>query len=225
VTSVATGLKCCRLGNIPFGECGECNCLPPELIGWLGTSRFSPKVGQYHVSSLAGCLGCAYVGYTEDRFLTPSELWLMKRGSLLHGLTYAFKWRELDTSYAFDFGGDSLTITAHLDAYSPERMAIYEFKTTNQLDWQVRNGMVPRKAHLLQLQSYGSLFRRIIPVMSLNLVYLDMTAFRSYPVAQKDALPWLTSRAKALHEALVAKSGPPHEDGCFARKAPAEALA
>jgi hypothetical protein len=190
--------------------------LPPEIIRWLGFRRFSPKAGEYHVSTLVGCLGCAYDGYSADRSLTPAELWKMKRGTLLHGVTYAFQWRELDMSHEFDFEGSKLVIRAHLDAYSPERATAYEFKTTNFLEWQMKNSMVPRKTHVLQLQSYGRLFEKTIPIAKLRLVYFDMTSFQSFTVERKDTLDWLVTRAKALHQALATRTSPAHEDGCFA---------
>jgi hypothetical protein len=193
----------------------DTECLPPEVVEWL-QRKFQPKVGRYSISSLVGCPACSYDYYTSDKVEPIKELWKKKRGILLHrGLTNAFSWRELRISRTFEFENETLTIVAKLDTFVPERQVLYDFKTTDELDWQVSRGYLPRPHDILQLQCYWTLFKQYIHITDLKLIYLDKTRCETYSVPPKDTLDWLILRAKVLHQGLKSRTRPPSDPDCW----------
>jgi hypothetical protein len=145
-----------------------------------------------------------------------SSLWTKKRGALLHaGLTYGFTWRELQTTHSFEFEGDTIVIVARLDAYSPETKTIHDFKTTDNLQWQIRSGFIPRKHDVLQVQAYWTMFRRNLDIDDLKLTYIDKITSTTYSVPKEDVLEWVVARAMALHQALKTKCRPASDSGCW----------
>lgn len=193
----------------------EKECLPPEVVEWLGR-KYRPTVGKYSASSLVRCLACAYDDHTSEAVEPTRELWKKKRGVIIHrGLTEAFSWRELRVSHSFELENETASITAKLDTYSPERRVLYDFKTTDELDWQVGNGYLPRALDVRQIQCYGTLFKQYIGINELKLIYLDKASCQSYTIPQKDMLEWLVLRAKDLHQALKTGVRPPADPDCW----------
>ena len=189
--------------------------LPPEIVEWL-RRRSQRIVGRYDVSALVKCLACAYDDYMTERVEPVGDLWRKRRGLLLHnGLTYAFTWRELKVTHEFELEHETLNIVARLDTYVPERQTVYDFKSTDDLDWQAGRGYLPRLHDILQLQCYSTIFRRYIPISDLRLIYLDKASWKIYPVPLEDKLEWLTSRAIVLHKAIKAKARPTPDSDCW----------
>lgn len=190
-------------------------CLPPEVIEWLQW-KYPPVVGVYPVTTLVGCLADAYDSYTARKAEPFREMWRRKRGTLIHsGLNGVFSWCELKTSHTFEFEGETIRVTAKLDAYSSERQTLYDFKTTDELAWQLEKWYLPRRTDVVQIQSYWTMFKPYIPIKELKLIYIDKSSCEAYSVPQKDTLDWLVLRAKTLHKALKSKIRPPSDPGCW----------
>jgi hypothetical protein len=58
-------------------------------------------------------------------------MWDTVRGDLLHKITYAYKWREMDTEYPILFkDGRTAVVIGRLDMYDWRSKTIIDLKTT-----------------------------------------------------------------------------------------------
>ena len=172
----------------------------------------------FSVSKIIGCLRKTYyreMGVEKDilsRDIELENLWSTTRGDLLHEITRAYKWRELDADYkVFLKNGRFATVSGRLDMYDWKSMTVIDLKTTKFVDWQIRNGYIPKAEHILQVQIYGTIFSRLIPIEKLCLVYADMNQLVAYRVKRKDMSTWITERVRKLDNSLNRKTPPQGE--------------
>ena len=133
---------------------------------------------RYSVTDIVKCKRKNYyktIGTKEEIIIDDSVIETMcdtVRGELLHQITYAYKWRELDTEYEICLNNKTITIAARLNIYNWKTSTIIDLKTTKFLKWQIKNTFVPKSAHILPLQCYYTIFSKIIPIKNLTIGYL-----------------------------------------------------
>jgi len=188
--------------RVTFDECALCaQCLPASIIKSLRVYDYTPQRNAYYVKEIIGCLRKAYFtrkSASIDTYLTLKSLYAIKRGKIFGNMVDGSRWTELDGSIPFKVDGEDVKLTARLDSYDPQRAAITELKSLEGIHYK----NLPRRNDVLQLQSYGTIFKSIIPVRRLTLVYLDMNSFKQFDVEQVDLNSWLKDRVEGLHRAL-----------------------
>lgn len=162
---------------------------------------------RYSVTDIIGCQRKSYyrsIGVDEEQLLedyTVDNMWDSVRGDLLHSLSYAYKWRELDMEYKVSLrDGREAIVAGRLDMYDWKNATIIDLKTTKFVKWQIKNGFIPRKEHILQLQCYNTIYSGTIPVKSLNILYVDMNVMIAFEVQKKDVSQWIQTRVQELED-------------------------
>ena len=200
--------------ELTFEDCAKCAaCLPAPIIRSLRKYEYKKKRNEYSVSEITGCLRKAYFERKEppkNQFYTLKDLFLMKRGKLFEGMFSSTKWQELDGSIEYEIDGEKVKLWGRLDAYDLDNQEIIELKSTKIYE----NTRLPRPKNVLQLQCYGTIFKSILPVEKLRLVYFDMDIFEQHPVPFVDKSKWLQERIHILHEA-IRESKPPGKEQSF----------
>ena len=168
---------------------------------------------RYSVTDLVNCQRKSYykqLGIKEEELLSDvSGMWITVRGNLLHEMTHAYKWRELDMEYKVPLDdGREATVAGRLDMYDWKTKTIIDLKTTKSVRWQIKNGYIPKLEHILQVQCYYTMFSDVIPVENLNLVYADMQDIVTYRVKKNDLSEWIKTRIRDIENSLVRKSAP-----------------
>ena len=168
---------------------------------------------RYSVTDLVNCQRKSYykqLGIKEEELLPDvSGMWITVRGNLLHEMTHAYKWRELDMEYKVPLDdGIEATVAGRLDMYDWKTKTIIDLKTTKSVRWQIKNGYIPKLEHILQVQCYYTMFSDVIPVENLNLVYADMQDIVTYRVKKNDLSEWIKTRIRDIENSLVRKSAP-----------------
>ena len=79
------------------------------------------------------------------------------------------------------------------------------------IKWQIKQGFLPRLEHILQVQCYGTMFSKIMPVKNLNIVYVDMTNIVTYKVKKRDLTDWIKTRIHEIDDSLGGKQIPKGE--------------
>ncbi|MBS7623726.1 PD-(D/E)XK nuclease family protein [Candidatus Bathyarchaeota archaeon] len=169
--------------------------------------RLEGRPGIYHVTETIGCLRRSYLERRYGHEESYEQVWVNQRGRALHRqVTWAFQaWSELPIRMKIRQGGFNITLVGHIDAYDPDRATLIEFKSTCYVKWQNRNGMLPRRHHVKQVQSYFSIMTGVyrFPVETLLLAYMDdMTPPLSFQVEKRDLTDCLIERARELDNSL-----------------------
>ena len=189
---------------------------PAGIVSFLqkrnGIYNFDFK-NRYSVTDLVNCQRKSYykqLGIKEEELLSDvSGMWITVRGNLLHEMTHAYKWRELDMEYKVPLDdGIEATVAGRLDMYDWKTKTIIDLKTTKSVRWQIKNGYIPKLEHILQVQCYYTMFSDVIPVENLNLVYADMQDIVTYRVKKNDLSEWIKTRISDIENSLVRKSAP-----------------
>ena len=189
---------------------------PEGIVSFLqkrnGIYNFDFK-NRYSVTDLVNCQRKSYykqLGIKEEELLSDvSGMWITVRGNLLHEMTHAYKWRELDMEYKVPLDdGREATVAGRLDMYDWKTKTIIDLKTTKSVRWQIKNGYIPKLEHILQVQCYYTMFSDVIPVENLNLVYADMQDIVTYRVKKNDLSEWIKTRINDIENSLVRKSAP-----------------
>jgi len=189
---------------------------PAGIVSFLqkrnGIYNFDFK-NRYSVTDLVNCQRKSYykqLGIKEEELLSDvSGMWITVRGNLLHEMTHAYKWRELDMEYKVPLDdGSEATVAGRLDMYDWKTKTIIDLKTTKSVRWQIKNGYLPKLEHILQVQCYYTMFSDVIPVENLNLVYADMQDIVTYRVKKNDLSEWIKTRISDIENSLVRKSAP-----------------
>ena len=189
---------------------------PAGIVSFLqkrnGIYNFDFK-NRYSVTDLVNCQRKSYykqLGIKEEELLSDvSGMWITVRGNLLHEMTHAYKWRELDMEYKVPLDdGIEATVAGRLDMYDWKTKTIIDLKTTKSVRWQIKNGYLPKLEHILQVQCYYTMFSDVIPVENLNLVYADMQDIVTYRVKKNDLSEWIKTRIRDIENSLVRKSAP-----------------
>lgn len=156
--------------------------LPGGIINFLqrrnGMISSSIK-SRYWVSDIVACQRKIYykgLGI-EDELLkdaTIESMWDTVRGDFLHQMTYAYKWREMDLEHRILLNdGRTAVLVGRLDMYDWRTKTIIDLKTTKLIQWQMKQGFLPKLEHILQVQCYHTIFSQILPIENLSIVYLD----------------------------------------------------
>lgn len=209
------GVYCQKKNNgVSFDDCASCaKCLPAPVIRSLKQYEFSYHRNVYHVNDVIGCLRKAYYDRKEpqdDVYHPLEKLVAFKRGKLFEGMVSSSRWQELNGSLTYKIDKETVKLTGRLDAYDPENHEITEIKS-KELKC---NTKLPKSKDVLQLQCYGTIFKEIISVDKLRLVYFDMNQFVQFTYPLEDKANWLKQRVTQLHEA-VRDSKPPMKERTY----------
>lgn len=188
--------------GISFEECIACGkCLPSQLIKSLRIFEYKPVRNNYYVREVIGCLRKAYFERKNsgcDTYLTLKELYPRKRGDLMGKITGASGWNELDGSLSYNVDGEDVKLSARLDLYDHDKHEIVELKSVENV-W---SRYLPKDSDVLQVQSYGVIFKTIFSVKRLRIVYLGMNDFRQVDIEMLDRSLWLKRRVETLHRSI-----------------------
>jgi len=173
---------------------------------------------RYSVTDIVGCQRKAFykqLGVEREELLedaTVEKMWGTVRGDFLHQMTHAYKWREMDIEHYIPLkNGRIATLVGRLDMYDWKTKTIIDLKTTKMVKWQIKRGFLPRLEHILQVQCYGTMFSKIMPVKNLNIVYVDMTNIVTYKVKKRDLTDWIKTRIHEIDDSLGGKKIPKGE--------------
>jgi len=145
-------------------------------------------------------------------------MWDSVRGDLLHQLTYAYKWRELDIEYDITLRDGKVAIPAgRLDMYDWKTSTIIDLKTTKYLKWQIKRGFIPKSEHIIQLQCYSSIFSRVVPVENLNIIYADMDDIIAYKIQIKNLNEWVRDRIQKIEDSIMENKMPAGEPSALCK--------
>jgi CRISPR/Cas system-associated exonuclease Cas4 (RecB family) len=194
--------------------------VPPKISEFLcnGNEPYKRKANHYWVSDICKCLRQSYyefIGIPQDDLAARSvdDLWSLRSRKFLHNLTYAYRWRELDIEKEFCLLNDAETVflQGRLDMYDYKTSTIIDLKTSNAIKWQHQHGLIPKLHDIDQIQCYGSLYKGIIGVSDLILMYADMKNLLAFKVHAIDRTNWIKARLARLHTAVRSKTLPPAE--------------
>lgn len=216
------------LGTAVTCECGKTiegcsvhgNGLTRRIVERFGNKRFSNRVGAYHVTELCRCLKQSFLERRHGHVETYNEIWSKQRGNALHRhVSYAFDgWKELPIQMIIPLGNKGVRILGHVDLFDPDERELIELKSTRAVEWQSRKRLLPHRHHVLQLQSYYSIWTQCyrLPAAKLSVAYMDdRTPSMSYDVQRRDLTEWLRQRAGTLHGAIQQNRAPEGETGAL----------
>lgn len=192
--------------------------IPDGIISFLekksGILR-KDKTSSYGVTQIIRCLRKSYYEKTKTKRRSRKSidnLWPTVRGDLLHQMTTAYNWNELDMDFQIPLGnGKSGKISGRLDMYDWKTKTIIDLKTTKDVYLQAKEGAIPKKEDILQIQCYGTIFSNIIPIQELVLVYADLNDMLAFRIANEDKTWWLKDRILGLEQAINDKIPPKQE--------------
>jgi len=174
--------------------------IPHGIITYLesksGIKRFDSS-RKFSVTELVSCIRELFYEKSHKkrkaRDLAPENLWPTVRGNLLHEMSKAYKWNELDIEFDIPLGeGRVGTVSGRLDMYDWKTRTIIDLKTTKDVYSQAENNTIPKDDHILQIQCYGTIFSNIIPVENLVLLYADLNDMIAFRVPSQDKT-WLVA--------------------------------
>ncbi len=192
--------------------------IPEGIISFLENESGISKLkypNTYSVSTLVNCLRKSYYkksynknGKAYDDSVVE-KLWPTVRGNLLHQITRAYKWHELDMEYDIPLGnGKIATVSGRLDMYDWRNKTIIDLKTTKDILSQAEKNIIPRQEHIVQIQCYGTIFSDVIPIENLVLVYADLNNMLSYKIVNEDKTWWMRDRILEIEKSIT-KNQPP----------------
>ena len=147
----------------------------------------------------------------DDGFSSGFNLF---RGNALHdAFARIYRWSELPLKINFPLShGRSVIISGRLDMYEPTTAEILDLKTTKYLGWQKKSNFVPRLKDLRQLAIYEIMYRKILPVKKLTILYADMADIVAFDLPiPRDTEKWLTDRIEVIEYSRETKIPPPGE--------------
>jgi CRISPR/Cas system-associated exonuclease Cas4 (RecB family) len=165
---------------------------------------------RYSVTDIVGCQRKSHykiLEIEEEKLVndtTVEKMWDSVRGDLLHQITYAYKWREMDIEYDIPLNnGKKAILVGRLDMYDWKTATIIDLKTTKYVKWQRKQGFIPKPEHILQLQCYNTIFSNILPIQNLNILYLDMSDIIAYKISKLDLTNWIKNRIQELEDSIT----------------------
>jgi CRISPR/Cas system-associated exonuclease Cas4 (RecB family) len=203
--------------------------IPDGIVRYLKRDvnrSYARRCNHYWVTDICRCLRQSYyqisgtkVDPTSNSDSLVGSLWAMKSGKLLHGLTYAYSWRELEIEKKIMLSDieEELTLHGRLDMYDHRSETLIELKTTASLRWQYNSGMIPRRSDIDQIRCYGTIFGQSIRISKLLLLYADQKEMIPIRVTEEDKSNWILDRLERLHTSImITKLLPPAEisDAC-----------
>ncbi|HKG88477.1 MAG TPA: hypothetical protein VKA95_09140 [Nitrososphaeraceae archaeon] len=123
--------------------------IPIGLVSYLEKktkkTTYPAVKSRYSVTDIVGCQRRNYyklLQVEEEELLDDStieNMWNSVRGDLLHQITYAYKWREIDIDYDVILrDGRVATLAGRLDMYDWRTFTIIDLKTTKYVKWQIK---------------------------------------------------------------------------------------
>jgi hypothetical protein len=175
--------------------------VPEGIINFLQKRKRTTNSaikGRYWISDIVACQRNAYykqLGIEEEELLsdvTIDGLWDSARGELLHKLTYAYRWRELDIeNYIPLKDGRTAVLVGRLDMYDWRTRTVIDLKTAKYIRWQIKQGFIPKVEHILQVQCYDTVFSELLPIENLNIVYADKSDIVTYRIKRNNLKEWI----------------------------------
>ena len=192
-----------------------------KLVTRMRSNKKESKQVNYTPTNLAFCVRLQYYAlqmYPKERLDSDDEFssgWNLFRGSAIHySLGRIFKgWNELPLKIDFPISDTkSVIISGRLDCYKVEGGEILDLKTTRYLKWQKSQKFVPRQKDINQLRIYSVLYRDILPIKKLSLLYADMADLVAFdiPILQETE-SWLRNRILEIEDGRKAKVPPTGE--------------
>jgi len=192
--------------------------IPGGIINFLkkrnGTMTPAFK-SRYWISDIVACQRKTYykeLGIENEELLsaaTVEKMWDSVRGDLLHKITYAYKWREMDTEYNILLkDGRTAVLVGRLDMYDWRTKTVIDLKTTKFIKWQIKQGFLPKLEHILQVQCYNTVFSNILPIDNLNIVYADTSDIIAYKIQKRDLTEWIKRRIKDIEDSVFENKAP-----------------
>lgn len=142
--------------------------LPEGIVTFLQKKNHVLKptvIRKYSVTDIVGCKRKVFYkqkGIPEEELIeadTIENMWGLVRGDLLHKMTYAYNWRELDIQYPILLeDGRTVFLAGRLDMYDWQAKKIIDLKTTKYVKWQIKQGFIPKSEHILQIKCYYTIF-------------------------------------------------------------------
>ena len=130
-------------------------------------------------------------------------MWGKVRGDLLHQMTYAYRWREMDMEYRVPLKNRTEAIlVGRLDMFDWKEKAIIDLKTTKFIKWQIKHGFLPRPEHIVQVQCYSIIFAQVLQVENLKIVYADTSDIVAYKIQKRDLTEWITRRIQGIEDCV-----------------------
>jgi len=173
------------------------------------------KTHSYRVTDMVRCLRKSFYEKTKKKRKSKKSLenlWPSVRGDLLHQMTNAYNWNELDMDFQIPLGdGKYGKISGRLDMYDWKTKTIIDLKTTKDVYSQAEEGRIPKKEDILQIQCYGTIFSNIIPIQELVLVYADLNDMIAFRITNEDRTWWLKERILTLENAISDQIPPKQE--------------
>lgn len=194
--------------------------IPAGILSFLEQkSRISKsqKTKTYSVTEIIGCLRKPFYQKLDSKKLVGQyeiveNMWPTVRGKLLHEMSKAYKWNELDIEFDILLGeGRVGTVSGRLDMYDWKTRTIIDLKTTKDVYSQAENNTIPKDDHILQIQCYGTIFSNIIPIENLVLLYADLNDMIAFRVPSQDKTWWLKERILELEKSISEKKPPTRE--------------
>ena len=173
------------------------------------------KTSTYGVNQIVRCLRKSFYEKTRKKRRSSKSLdnlWPTVRGDLLHQMTTAYNWNELDMDFQIPLGDGSVVIVSgRLDMYDWKTKTIIDLKTTKDVYSQAQEGTIPKKEDILQIQCYGTIFSSVIPVQELVLVYADLNDMIAFRIINEDKTWWLKERILQLENSIHLQDPPTRE--------------
>jgi CRISPR/Cas system-associated exonuclease Cas4 (RecB family) len=222
-SGLVTGEKKLPNGTV-MCECGRsievCSAhgdtLTKRIVERFGNNRFRSQTGAYHVTELCRCLKQSFLERRYGHVETYEEVWSKQRGNALHRhISYAFSgWKELPIQMPILLDNESIRVLGHVDLFDPDEKELIELKSTRAVNWQNKKNLLPHEHHVMQLQSYYTIWTRCynLPAEKLSVAYMDdETPPKSYDVELRDLSDWLRQRTVILHQAVLRDRTPETE--------------
>ena len=192
--------------------------IPQGITAFLekkaGISRKDETVS-YGVTEIVKCLRKSFYERNTKKKIPRrnlKNLWPSVRGDLLHQITKAYNWNELDVEFCIPLGNSQVSkISGRLDMYDWKTRTIIDLKTTKDVFSQAKNETIPKQEDILQVQCYGTIFSNIIPVENLVLIYADLNDMIAFRIINEDKTGWLKDRILKLRHSLKYDEPPVRE--------------
>lgn len=198
------GFQCCDGVCRSFGQCvahaeeSFCQWTPALLLAMAGDRD---ERSYLSVTELLGCPRKAVWSRQRTFYDTPDNMWLKWRGTAFHR---ALQLEDLNgTSIAeqrfFRELPNGVVISGQPDLIYPAQYLLLDYKSTKRVPTK------PYEGHTLQVNAYRWLVEQEIPILNLEIVYLDMTQVRRIPVElleNKPMLDILCNKAEQIQDGL-----------------------
>jgi len=180
---------------------------PEKIIKFLERKNGVKKAFNSKKYSVTELIKCPRETFYKKQKIPTEELvddsiggmWCSVRGQFLHQMTQAYTWNELECEHSVILSdGNVSTIVGRLDMYDEKTKTVLDLKTSNNVRWKSKKGILLKSEHIKQLQIYHTMFSKIIPIENLNLVYADMTDIITYKIPVKDRTKWIVNRIEEI---------------------------